>query len=211
MQRLVVALQTEWQALLAPLTVEQTAAQKAFDQLVTAYSEAGRYYHTLTHIQHVLATLADLRALAVNWPAVYLAAWFHDVIYDSHAADNEERSAALADITLAELVVAPEIIAATSRMILNTKTHHAEPDDFDSLVLLDADLAILGAPARQYDEYSRAIRQEYAWIAEADYRAGRKAVLQRFLQRDRLYFTAQIYNALQERARQNLLREIETL
>ncbi len=62
-------------------------------------------------------------------------------------------------------------------------------DDYDSQVLLDADLAILATNQVLYGEYAHAIRQEYSWMAEADYITGRQQVLERFLQRSRIYFT----------------------
>ena len=78
-------------------------------------------------------------------------------------------------------------------------------------VLLDADLAILGAAASEYKAYSRAIRQEYSWVPDREYRWGRKQVLDRFLQRNRIYYTSELFLALEERARDNLQGEIRDL
>ena len=61
-----------------------------------------------------------------------------------------------------------------------------EESNTDCHILLDADLAILGAPALDYDSYAQAIRQEYRWVPEASYRTGRRQVLQAFLQRKRV-------------------------
>jgi predicted metal-dependent HD superfamily phosphohydrolase len=76
--------------------------------------------------------------------------------------------------------------------------------------LLDADLAILNAEANQYWDYANAIRQEYAWVTDAEYRVGRQAVLEKFLQRweqGTLYFSAMP----KPRVEANLRREIEYL
>lgn len=48
-------------------------------------------------------------------------------------------------------------------------------------VLLDADLAIPGSSEPVYQSYARQIRQEYAWVPEAEYRQGRRRVLENFL------------------------------
>ncbi len=96
-------------------------------------------------------------------------------------------------------------------MILLTKAHHAEPDDRDGQVLLDADLAILGAEESRYDEYAAAIRREYAWVPDEAYRTGRRGVLETFLKKPRIYFTDTLFFLREERARKNLAKEIERL
>ena len=53
----------------------------------------------------------------------------------------------------------------------------------------DADLWILGAPPDRFDQYCRQVRDEYAWVPDADYAAGRAAVLMPFAASDRLYLT----------------------
>ena len=67
-------------------------------------------------------------------------------------------------------------------LIMKTKTHDAG-DDADAQVLLDADLAILGASEPAYLDYAKKIRQEYAWVPEPEYRQGRRRVLESFLSR----------------------------
>jgi predicted metal-dependent HD superfamily phosphohydrolase len=53
-------------------------------------------------------------------------------------------------------------------------------------VLLDADLAVLGAAEPVYRGYAGRIRREYAWVPEADYRKGGRRVLENFLSRPRI-------------------------
>ncbi len=57
----------------------------------------------------------------------------------------------------------------------------------NALVLIDADLAILGASPANYQDYARKIRQEYAWVAVEDYRHGRTKILEKMLSRRRIY------------------------
>lgn len=61
--------------------------------------------------------------MAKNYPAIQLAAWFHDVIYNPMATDNEEKSAEYAAKVLTKLNVASSTIDAVTRMSLNTKNH----------------------------------------------------------------------------------------
>jgi predicted metal-dependent HD superfamily phosphohydrolase len=89
-----------------------------------------------------------------------------------------------------------------------TRDHRADPSDTGALLLVDADLAILGAPPEMYKVYARAIRREYAWVPDADYRVGRRAVLQRFLDRPRIFGTESLYQERELAARRNLAAEI---
>jgi predicted metal-dependent HD superfamily phosphohydrolase len=157
-----------------------------------------------------LAAVESLRCLAQNFAAVQLAAWLHDVVYETQAEENEEQSAAYAGRLLQRLALPAEVIATCQRLILTTKGHRAGPDP-DSPILLDADLAILGAAEPDYARYARAIRQEYAWVPEEQYRHGRTRVLQGFLQRGRIYLTEPMFQALEARARANVTREIQSL
>jgi predicted metal-dependent HD superfamily phosphohydrolase len=96
-------------------------------------------------------------------------------------------------------------------LIRATRTHHADTDDADASVLLDADLCILGADEAVYDAYARAIRQEYAWVPDDEFRQGRTRVLQGFLQREQLFRLERMRRQYEERAKQNLMREIASL
>lgn len=200
-----------WQHTIQGFGVDEQLAKQAFTVLVEAYSSCDRYYHTLKHIHQVLSTIDILQTYTKNLAAVQLAAWFHDVIYDTQAKDNEERSAEYACDLLSSLDINQSVITSINSIIMNTKYHQAATDDYDSQVLLDADLAILAANPIQYQEYAQAIRQEYAWLPEADYIEGRRQVLERFLQRQRIYFIPLMFDVAEQFARSNLQTEIQTL
>jgi predicted metal-dependent HD superfamily phosphohydrolase len=202
---------SRWQQTIQPGKVNQITANKIFNDIITAYCTPGRYYHTIKHILHILITIDSLQTYAQNLKSVQIAAWFHDIIYDTQAKDNEAKSAEYAGELLSNLGLRANDISHIKHLILNTKHHQAAADDFDSPVLLDADLAILAADPIQYQEYANAIRQEYAWVPQAEYIAGRKQVLEKFLQRDRIYFTPLMFENAEQSARHNLQAEIEYL
>lgn len=194
-----------WHDLLQTWGADSTQADQKFEGILRAYSEPGRYYHTLDHVLAVLATVESLGSHAKNLDAVKVAAWLHDVIYDSKASDNEERSAEYAERLCQELNI-PEG-QKVADLIRKTKTHDAG-DDADTQVLLDADLAILGANDSEYQAYAEKIRQEYAWVPEPNYRNGRRQVLERFLARPKIFH---FLGHLEELARRNLAEEISRL
>ncbi|HJZ93923.1 MAG TPA: hypothetical protein VKE40_23820 [Gemmataceae bacterium] len=205
------AMQAGWVRLLARFSVAPADAYPVFDWLVAAYSEPQRHYHTLEHLSEMFRVAARLADAAADPAAVELAIWFHDTIYDPRAKDNEERSAALSVEVLRPLRVPEETIQHVAAMIRAT-AHSATADvDADTAVLLDADLAILGAAEPRYARYAADIGREYAWVEESAYRAGRAKVLEAFLARPRIYRTERMHAVAEEPARRNLRAELEQL
>ncbi|NEU34634.1 metal-dependent phosphohydrolase, partial [bacterium LRH843] len=81
--------------------------------------------------------------------AVELAIWFHDVIYDPTATDNEQRSAARAGTFLRDAGrpdVAPGVVEAIEMTAGHAPITRSPIID----AVHDADLGILGAPADRY-------------------------------------------------------------
>jgi predicted metal-dependent HD superfamily phosphohydrolase len=173
-----------------------------FSQLIPIYSSPDRAYHNLAHIQACLAEFEVVRSLASNPIAMQTAICFHDVIYDTHAHDNEERSADFAREQLQASGADETFINTVVELILATK--HNQPVSGDAALLVDIDLAILGKPADEFARYDAAIRQEYAWVSEEAYRAGRSKVLQSFLDRETIYQTEFFRNRYEVQARLNL-------
>ena len=127
-----------WHDLLRPFAVPPDVCERVFADLAGRYTSPQRHYHTLDHIAAMLRLLPEASA------ALALAVWFHDAVYDTRAADNEERSADCAEEMLQALYVPSELRAETRRLVLLTKRHETANDDKDGRLLLDADLAILG-------------------------------------------------------------------
>ncbi len=207
-----------WCELLQNFDINQTAIEKTFTQIVEAYSTPNRYYHNLEHIHHVLEVIQTLQSQTENLETktVQLAAWFHDIIYDTKAKDNEERSAQYAVEFLLSLSIPSEVFKNVKNLILATKNHqplngvNRNSTAAASLteILLDADLAILSSNPDEYSKYTHAIRQEYIWVPEVEYIAARRRILQNFLQRKNIYFTKLMQQTKDKIARNNLETEI---
>lgn len=204
-------MQQGWVRLLAHYSVEPVAAYPVFDRLVTAHSEPHRCYHNLEHLNEMFKVAGKLADAASDVPAIQLAIWLHDAVYDPRGKDNEERSAALAAEVLHPLDIPEKTLAHVAAMIRSTAHLEAGEVDADTAVLLDADLAILSAEEKRYARYVADIRQEYAWVEEGAYRAGRTKVLEHFLARPRIYRTERMHAAADAAARKNLREEIARL
>jgi predicted metal-dependent HD superfamily phosphohydrolase len=78
-------------------------------------------------------------------------------------------------------------------------------------ILLDADLAILGAEPADYRAYVTGVRAEYAHVDDDAWRVGRAAVLRSFLERPAIYRTTSMQATRERRARANLSAELADL
>ncbi len=205
-------LYARWRELCAPWANDPARVESLWEQLRAHYCEPRRAYHNLAHIAALLQ-LADRERQQLRHPSVVeFAIWFHDLVYDTRAEDNEQRSAQQARLALQSLAVDADSIAAVEQCILATQRHQAPPSAPPDLPLfLDFDLSILGAPAPVYRRYSRAIRAEYAWVPDAGYRKGRASVLRRFAERPALYFTPQMAARFEAAARRNIETELREL
>ena len=185
------------------------------NELAALYSAEDRHYHGLAHIEAMLALAEEYRGLLDDPEAVEAAIWFHDAIYDSRAKDNEAKSAELAEKRLSGRID-PHRLARIAAMINATATHQLPPlRDSDAVndaaLLLDMDLAILGAEPAAFDAYEKAVRLEYGWVEEPMWRAGRASVLQNFLARSHIFYTQSFRDRFEARARKNLERSLASL
>lgn len=204
-------LENYWKRALASSEKLSPISEEVFLDLTKAYGQPGRFYHNLDHIQQVLVAIEEMSFLTQNTQTLFLAAWFHDFVYDPKSSDNEEKSAAQADIYLKQLHLPNCSIKRVVELILITKKHLPKSNDIDQYILLDADLAILGTKPNIYQNYAQGIRQEYAWVPEEEYRYKRQKVLLSFLDRKRLYFTNHCWHKLEASARKNIESEIAHL
>ncbi len=130
-----------------------------------------------------------------------MALWFHDAVYDPVRHDNEVQSVQLLQHMLAGRLD-DTLLSRVANLILATCHQHA-PANGDTALLLDVDLAILGAEPVAFAEYERQVRAEYAWVAEEVYQQTRRGLMQRWLVAPRIYHTPSA-GALEQAARRNL-------
>ena len=176
-------------------------------ELQRRYAEPQRHYHTMQHLGECLAWFEREKALAEHPGEVALALWFHDAVYDVHAHDNEARSAHWAREAL-RAAGAGEAAAERVHALVMATCHDAVPEGRDAELLIDIDLSILGAERARFDEYERQVGEEYGFVPAAVRLPRRRAILQRFLDRDAIYATPRMHALLEARARANLQRSI---
>lgn len=181
-----------------------------WNDIATAYSQQQRYYHNLTHLQHLYNALLPLKGSVVHWDETMFALFYHDLVYDTLKNDNEEQSALKASKAMKVLGVPSVMIAFTGEQILCTK-NHALHQEVDVNYFTDADLAILGEERTVYQAYAFNVRKEYSRYPDFLYNPGRKKVLQHFLSMHRIYKTEFFFDIYEGRARMNIKKELTML
>ncbi len=151
------------------------------------------------------------------------AVLYHDAIYRPGRSDNETASARLALAHIERwpqaVAVDPERIVALIELtarhgrlrrdaLISADTTHIEIDD--TLHFLDCDMAILGAPAPQFDAYNRAIAEEYRAVPRWLYRRKRRQFFRMLLDADRIFLSDFFRDRFEATARANLLRTLAT-
>ncbi len=134
-------------------------------------------------------------------------------MYDARARPgaNEADSAAYAVDSLRRLRLSERHVRTVEDLVRMTDGHSAPAEDALTAAFHDADLWILAAPTARFDAYCAQVREEYAFVDEQAYRAGRSAVLQPFADRDVVYRTRHARREWDEQARVNLSRELARL
>lgn len=198
-----------WMATWSALGVEH-APLGVFGQLAARYDEPHRAYHTREHLEDCLSLLATVREHCTYPHEVALALWFHDAIYEPRRSDNELASANwLVDVT--RFAGVPNASIERMRSLILATRHDGGAQGGDEAILVDIDLAILGASWQRFEAYELQIRREYRWALGPLYRAGRKRVLKAFLDRPAIYVTAPFHLRFEQTARANIARSLQLL
>lgn len=184
--------------------------QGLFSEIASRYAEPHCFYHTGQHLAECFERWTDLRERANHPAEVEVALWFHDAVYDTHSDSNELRSADLAlDATLSLGVDA--VSAQRIYDLVMITRHAAMPVDQDAQLMVDVDLAILGAESARFAEYEHQIREEYTWVSESVFRERRSNVLRGFLKRPYIFSTDLFRTRYERRARENIRQSLEVL
>jgi predicted metal-dependent HD superfamily phosphohydrolase len=173
------------------------------EEISSKYTEPHRHYHTLQHLEECLEKFAELRRQAEHPAEIELALWFHDAIYDPQRVDNERLSAEWAKASVLGVGLDDAKAQRVYGLVMATQ-HHNKPEGKDQNILVDCDLAILGAPPTRFKEYEQQIRAEYAFVPDAVFKTKRKEVLARFLARPTIFNTELFIACYETQARTNI-------
>ena len=200
-----------WQQLCYQFGIDdQAAIKQEFQRIAIAYGEPHRAYHTAQHINECLSWLdwaTEATLLAHRKAPLEMALWYHDMVYQPQLNNNEQLSAEQAltflnthPIKTAHIEQVEMLILATDHLTSSKSDHRAESAD----LMVDIDLAILGAAPQRFLQYNTQIHQEYIWLPNSVYHTHRERVLAKFLACPTIYQTNLFQKRLETQAQENL-------
>ncbi len=200
-----------WESLMKDLRIPSNSSRIFWLQLKEKYGEKHRSYHNLNHIDHFLTHYND-HVNKVEQPELFqLAIWYHDSIYDVESHDNEHQSALYFSHCFAPYLSEKDKVHIES-IIRSTHKHIPNLDTFDNALFLDLDLSILGSDRTDYIQYINQIEKEYTTVYSIPaYKTGRYMTMEKFLVRERIYYTDCFYEWGEKKARDNIKFELEKL
>lgn len=174
------------------------------------YSNTGRHYHTLQHLNDMYTELEQYYAGIVPVTTI-LALVYHDFEYNVLRSDNEKQSALYAASRLRIWGQHKDVVDKVTRMIECTQQHTGDSDNSELLFFLDADMAILGSNTETYLAYTEAVRKEFAIYPDFMYKKGRRDFLKRTLSNQNIFLTNYFNNKYSIQARINIQKELNSL
>lgn len=175
------------------------------------HAAPARRYHGRRHVLAMLDTALAVGALPT--PAQALAILFHDAVCrpGAPAGRNEAQSARL--LRRRATGLAPATVALACRIVLDTATHVASCKA--ARLVVDLDLAALGAPAAVFERHTRALRAEQRTRRSAppdrEFHRQRAAFFRRLLARPAIYRLPLPRARFEARARANLRRALDRM
>lgn len=180
---------------------EALAPEPIYADIVARYDEPHRHYHTLGHVDDCLERFDRVRELPNDPGAVELALWFHDVIFDSAARDNERRSA---QYYLDRAAGAPPRYRRHICSMILASNHAGTLCDSDLGYVLDIDLAGFAYPWPQFRSTTDVVRAEYPHLSEAQFVGGMAGFFNVLLARPFIYRTQSFRERCEAAARANI-------
>lgn len=178
-----------------------------YAEIEVKYNATYRYYHSSEHIVQCLKNMDEGAKVIGASDIVELAIWFHDVIYDSGASDNEARSVEWFERN-ARGSLPNETIDGINQAIMCT-THKSLPIDDSSKFVVDVDLSGFGQEWSEFTRDGDKIRQENMHLNIDDYVVGQIKFMEKLLDRERIYFTDYFNSKFEKNARRNIGRQLE--
>jgi len=196
-------LEEVWEITTEQLGISKYKSEELFQIIQDKYNEPHRAYHNLSHIYSMLMMAEEFYDFIEHNHLFDLSIWFHDIIYDASRQDNEVKSAELAN-ELLQPFLPKSFLKDLTDMIVSTKTHTPILPFHDNKFFLDLDLAILATDVDTYKSYTKAIRKEYSIFSDELYYAGRKHIMNGFLEKNNIYFTSFFQQRFGQQAKENI-------
>ena len=199
--------------------VNAVHSEAGVNYVLAHYADPARHYHNLAHLRDCMVGVDWVEKDVGPWmtaarfkeiQTIELALWYHDLAYDPKSRFNEEISVAVFRDHARDMNLDVSVIEEVATAIMATR-HKAVPTSSVAKWVVDIDLSILRTSEVRFDDYERKIREEFDWVPDELFIAGRTKVLQDLLDRDWIYSTPLFRRLYEGDARANLKRSLARL
>ncbi|MDQ1166898.1 hypothetical protein [Flavobacterium sp. SORGH_AS_0622] len=194
--------------LLSNIGFSANEIQQNWAGLEKAYSKKSRHYHNLTHLKEMIESFETYSNRLQNPNEILFSIFYHDFVYSASKKDNELKSAEYA------LSILPENVNLNKQLVFDAicaTQQHQQNEIEDINWLIDFDLKILTKDWDDYKIYFEQIRKEYRIYPDFLYKPGRAKALKHFLENEFIFQTEEFRSFYEEKARQNIEKEISIL
>ncbi|MBU2713034.1 HD domain-containing protein [Zooshikella harenae] len=180
-------------------------AEAIFNRLYSYYDSIERHYHSAEHIIFCLEQFDKVRDDLDDPDAVELALWFHDVIYECGAQDNELQSSEyFSECSCKRL---SELYNGKVRQLIMDTTHKAPPKSHDGRFIVDIDLSSIALPWPEFLHDTMNVRAESP-LCDSEYYQRQLAFFSVLLKRPHFFYTDYFEKRYGKQAKYNLERFI---
>jgi predicted metal-dependent HD superfamily phosphohydrolase len=145
-------------------------------ELLDMWNEPHRAYHTDSHLNDLVRQIAECDEVNDHErEMLYIAALFHDVVYEPWRSDNEIRSVHI----LLERAPDTEDIRHIAQIISDTRTHR--PTSVLSAIFCQMDMSVVLEPWEELIAWEVGIAFEYSFLSKDEYRKKRLEFLREML------------------------------
>lgn len=171
------------------------------------YLAPSRHYHSWRHIGQMLGDLDKHFPQHRENDVLKMAIVYHDVVYDATAKNNEAMSARVAMRELSPYFEQDDL-DEIHRLIMLTVDHSTTEADQLGKVIIDLDLARMGSEIDEYFENSLLIRREFGMFTDEQWCFGRRAFINKMLDKEYIFQTDYGRVLWETTARLNLCGEL---
>lgn len=176
--------------------------------LEKVYSKKSRYYHNLTHLEEMVFWFSKYKEQLHQPNEILFSIFYHDYVYKVTRKDNELKSA---EHAIALLKPNHKLNKKIVYDLISATQLHQNNENEDGNWLIDFDLKILSKDWEGYKTYYQQIRKEYSIYPDFLYNPGRKKALIHFLESKNIYQTQEFRMLFEDKARENIFKEIQEL
>jgi len=200
--------------LFVPLEVKLKNESQFIQEIEKRYSEKGRFYHTLQHLQEFLLWYQMFKDQLDRPREFYYAILFHDIVYEAKIiepgqASNEQRSIQLAKELLDKFSADEQLDRKFIFTLIECTERHGKESmlvfNNDVCLFVDMDMAILASDDERFWEYTRQIAEEYMQhYSSEEFMRGVIQFQERVLKLKQIFHSKYFFDHCEEKARENI-------